>query len=40
MESVEFWDLDKPKLARALEVARAIVTKTPPDVGESKTVEL
>ena len=40
VDSVEFWDLDKPKLARALEVARAIVTKTPPDVGESKTVEL
>ena len=40
VESVEFWDLDKPKLARALEVVRAIVTKTPPDVGDSKTVEL
>jgi len=40
VESVEYWDLDKPKLARALEVVRAIVTKTPPDVGESKTVEL
>lgn len=40
VESVEFWDLDKPKLARALEVVRAIVTKTPPDVGDSRTVEI
>jgi general stress protein 26 len=40
VESVEYWDLDKPKLARALEVVRAIVTKTPPEVGDSRTVEL
>ena len=40
VDSVEYWDLDKPTLARALEVVRAIVTKTPPEVGESKTVEL
>ena len=40
VDSVEYWDLDKPKLARALEVVRAIVTKTPPDVGDSTTVEL
>ena len=40
VESVEYWDLEKPMVARALEVVRAIVTKTPPDVGESHTVSL
>jgi general stress protein 26 len=40
VDSVEYWDLDKPKIARALEVVRAIVTKTPPEVGDSKTVAL
>ena len=40
VDSVEYWDLDKPKIARALEVVKAIVTKTPPEVGDSRTVEM
>ena len=38
--SIEFWHIDKPAVVRAVEVARALITKTAPDVGESKTVEL
>lgn len=40
VESAEYWYLDKPGVVRAFEVAKGIVTKTPPDVGENKTVEL
>ena len=37
--SVEFWHVDKPAVVRAFEVAKALITKKGPDVGESKTVE-
>lgn len=37
--SVEFWHVDKPAVIRAFEVAKALITKEAPDVGESKTVE-
>ena len=36
--SVEFWHVDKPGVVRAFEVARALITKDAPDVGESRTV--
>jgi Uncharacterized stress protein (general stress protein 26) len=38
-ETVEFWHLDKPAVLRAVEVAKAIVTHSTPEVGESRTVE-
>lgn len=36
--TAEYWSMDKPAVARFFEIARAIVTKTPPDVGDNKTV--
>lgn len=39
-DTVEFWHVDKPAVARAFEVAKALLTRTAPDVGESKTLEL
>jgi general stress protein 26 len=38
--SAEYWASDKPAVARAFEIAKAVVTKTQPDVGENRTVEL
>jgi len=38
--SAEFWAIDKPGVVRAFEIAKAIVTKTTPDVGENRTVSL
>jgi general stress protein 26 len=38
--SVEYWDVDKPAVVRAFEVAKALITRTPPDVGESHTIDL
>ena len=38
--SAEYWSTDKPGIVRAFEIAKAIVTKTQPDVGENRTVAL
>lgn len=38
--SIEYWHVDKPAVVRAVEVARALITNTPPDAGDSKTVQL
>ena len=38
--SAEYWHVDKPAVVRGLEVIRALVTGTAPDVGESRTVDL
>ena len=38
--SAEYWSSDKPGIVRAFEIAKAIVTKTQPDVGENRTVAL
>lgn len=38
--TVEYWAIDKPAVVRAFEVAKALITKTAPDVGESKTVTI
>ena len=38
--SAEFWAINKPGVVRAFEIAKAIVTKTTPDVGENRTVSL
>lgn len=38
--SAEYWHIDKPGVVRAIEIVKALATKTMPDVGESRTVEL
>jgi len=38
--SAEFWAIDKPGVVRAFEIAKALVTKSAPDVGENRTVSL
>jgi len=38
--SAEYWHIDKPAVVRGFEVVKAIVTRSAPDVGESRTVEL
>jgi general stress protein 26 len=38
-DTVEFWHVDKPAVVRGFEVAKALITRSAPDVGESKTVE-
>jgi general stress protein 26 len=40
VETAEYWSTDKPKIMRALELARARITKKPPGVGEGHTVGL
>lgn len=39
-DTVEYWHVDKPAVVRAFEVAKALLTRTAPDVGESRTVDL
>lgn len=34
--SIEFWHVDKPAVVRAVEVARALITKTAPDVASRR----
>lgn len=38
--SAEYWHIDKPAVVRGFEVVKALITKSAPDVGESRTVEL
>lgn len=38
--SAEYWHVDKPAVVRAFEVAKGILTRRAPDVGESNIVEL
>ena len=38
--TAEYWSVDKPGIVRAFEVAKALVTKQQPDVGENRTVSL
>ncbi|CAN5309853.1 pyridoxamine 5'-phosphate oxidase family protein [soil metagenome] len=38
--SAEYWHIDKPAVVRGFEVVKAIITRSAPDVGESRTVEL
>ena len=38
--SVEYWHVDKPGVVRTFETLRALATKTPPDVGDNRVVEL
>ena len=38
--SAEYWHVDKPGIVRGIESIKALITKTPPDVGDNRTVEL
>jgi general stress protein 26 len=40
VDTVEYWDLDKPKVAQAFEVVKGIVTKSQPDLGDTGTVRV
>lgn len=39
-DTVEYWSIDEPRVVTMFKVAKAIVTGTAPDVGESRTVSL
>jgi general stress protein 26 len=38
--NAEYWSSDKPGIVRAFEIAKAIVTKQQPDIGDNRTVSL
>jgi general stress protein 26 len=38
VDTIEYWDLDKPAVVQAFEVLKGIITKKSPDVGESGTL--
>ena len=40
VETAELWDTEKPLIVKAFEIGRAIMTKTPPDVGDSTTLRI
>lgn len=40
VDTAEYWDTDKPRVVKGIEIVKGLLTKTPPNVGESKTVEL
>lgn len=39
-ESAEYWATDEPGIVSAFKIAKAVVTRTQPDVGENRAVEL
>ena len=40
VRTAEYWDTDKPFVAKAFELVKGLVTKSEPDVGENRTVSL
>ncbi|MBG6053777.1 general stress protein 26 [Salinibacterium sp. CAN_S4] len=38
--SIEYWDIDKPAIARAFEIVKGLITRSAPDVGENRTIQL
>jgi general stress protein 26 len=38
--NAEYWSIDKPAVARVFQIAKGIITKSQPDVGENRTVAL
>ncbi|WBU39083.1 pyridoxamine 5'-phosphate oxidase family protein [Homoserinibacter sp. YIM 151385] len=38
--TVEYWDTDKPAVAKAFQVVKGILTRQEPDLGENRRVEL
>jgi general stress protein 26 len=39
-DSAEYWAAMEPGIVKALKLARAVVTRRPPDIGENRSVEL
>ncbi len=39
-DSAEYWASDEPGIVSAFKIAKAAVTRTQPDIGENRTVEL
>jgi general stress protein 26 len=40
VETAEYWDTDKPLVKKAFELAKGLVTREEPDLGDNKAVEL
>lgn len=40
VHTVHYWDLDKPAIATAFEVAKGLVTRSAPDVGDDGVIHL
>jgi len=40
VDTIEYWDLDKPAVVQAFEVLKGIITKKAPDVGDSGTIDV
>ena len=40
VDTVEYWDLSKPAVAKAFEFVKGLVTKTEPELGGNNTVAL
>lgn len=40
VRTAEYWDTDKPLVAKAFELVKGLITKSEPDFGENKTVSL
>jgi general stress protein 26 len=40
VDTAEIWDTDKPAAVKVFETLKGIVTKTAPDIGETKTVTI
>ena len=40
VDSVHYWDLDKPAIVKAFEVAKGMLTRSAPDVGEDGVITL
>ena len=38
VDTIEYWDLDKPAIAQAFELVKGLVTRKAPDVGDSGTI--
>ncbi len=40
VETIEYWDTDQPQVKRAFEIAKTLITKREPDLGDSAMVTL
>lgn len=40
VDTIEYWDLDKPAIVQGFEVLKGIITRKAPDVGDSGTLSV
>jgi len=40
VDTVEIWDMDKPAIAKGFELVKGLLTRNPPQVGDSRTVDV